>query len=125
MSLLATLPFRRLFLFSGIVCLVIIAVLSLLPAQEMARTGAPKQMEHFMAYFGTAIFWAAAFFGMPRTMWRAAVFLVALAGAMEGLQAFSPGRTPQMLDFVFSGAGALLGTALVSVIGRRLPSALR
>src|SRR6516164_1109054 len=35
-------------------CLVLLAVLSLLPAEEMVRTGLPGRFEHFVAYAGSA-----------------------------------------------------------------------
>jgi hypothetical protein len=35
-------------------CVAILAFLSLLPAQEMVRTGFPGQLEHFVAYAGSA-----------------------------------------------------------------------
>jgi hypothetical protein len=35
-------------------CVVILAVLSLLPARVMVRTGVPRVVEHFVAYAGSA-----------------------------------------------------------------------
>jgi hypothetical protein len=35
-------------------CVVLLAVLSLLPAQQMVRTGLPGRLEHFVAYAGSA-----------------------------------------------------------------------
>ena len=34
-------------------CVVLLGVLSLLPAEDMVRTGAPSQLEHFLAYAAT------------------------------------------------------------------------
>jgi hypothetical protein len=35
-------------------CVILLAVLSLLPAQQMVRTGLPGRLEHFVAYAGSA-----------------------------------------------------------------------
>lgn len=35
------------------VCVVLLAILSLLPAQDMVRSGFPGELEHFAAYFGS------------------------------------------------------------------------
>jgi hypothetical protein len=35
-------------------CVTLLAVLSLLPAQDMVRTGFPGELEHFVAYAGSA-----------------------------------------------------------------------
>ena len=35
-------------------CVVLLAILSLLPAEEMVRTGLPGRLEHFVAYAGSA-----------------------------------------------------------------------
>ena len=35
-------------------CVILLAVLSLLPAQDMVRTGIPGRLEHFVAYAGSA-----------------------------------------------------------------------
>jgi hypothetical protein len=35
-------------------CVILLAVLSLLPAQQMVRTGFPGRLEHFVAYAGSA-----------------------------------------------------------------------
>jgi len=109
----------------GTACIGAILLLSLLPAQEMARTGAPKGVEHFLAYCGTA---ALLSLGLSRreVLIRAAL-LCALSVLMEGLQAFSPGRSPKLSDVVASSlgglAGAMLGLAINAVMARRSTSA--
>jgi hypothetical protein len=35
-------------------CVILLAVLSLLPAQQIVRTGLPGRLEHFVAYAGSA-----------------------------------------------------------------------
>ena len=42
-------------------CVVLLAVLSLLPAQDMVRTGLPGRLEHVIAYAGSAAIAMAAY----------------------------------------------------------------
>lgn len=104
---------RRSIVIAGFACIVILVVLSLLPARDMIRTGAPKGVEHFIAYFLSAAILSA---GIGRkTEMRVAVGLVLLSGLMEGLQHFSPGRTPHLSDFVASSGGAAAGALAVAI----------
>jgi VanZ family protein len=88
-------------------CVILLAVLALLPAQNMMRTGMPGQLEHFVAYAGSA---AIAIVGYRR---RGAVGIIGsfwiYAGLLEYLQHFSPGRHPSIADFAASALGALFG----------------
>src|SRR5947209_2849519 len=85
-------------------CVVLLAILSLLPAPDLPRTGAPGQLEHFVAYAGSASI------AMVGYGWRSAVRIVGLfwiyAGVLEYLQHFSPGRDPSIADFAGSALGA-------------------
>lgn len=93
-------------------CGVIIAVLSLLPAQEMLHTGITKGVDHFIAYCGTGALMAMAFRARRRLVVAGGLGLVALSGLMELLQRLSPGRTPMLSDFLMSSGGALTGLAM-------------
>ena|SRR5713101_2167302 len=86
-------------------CIVPVAVLSLLPAQSMMRTGVPGGIEHFVAYTeSTAI--AAAAYWVSRGITRIIGFFWIYVGVLEYLQHFSPGH-PSIADFVASALGAL------------------
>lgn len=102
---------RRAARLAGLLCILIIVVLSLLPANDMARSGAPKWGEHFAAYAGAGFLLT---LGLRRTalMLAIPIGLAALAGAMELLQQFSPGRTMQMTDFLGSAVGAVAGATI-------------
>jgi VanZ family protein len=99
-------------------CVILLAVLSLLPAQDIMRTGIPGQLEHFVAYAGSA---SIATVGYRQ---RGAVRIVGLfwiyAGILEYLQQFSPGRHPSIADFAASALGALFGGLAVALLLRRL-----
>jgi VanZ family protein len=99
-------------------CVALLAVLSLLPAQEMVRTGLPGRVEHFIAYAGsTAI--AMAGYGASRGVTRIIGGFWVYAGILEYLQHFSPGRHPAIEDFGASALGALCGGLTIAVFSRR------
>jgi VanZ family protein len=99
-------------------CVIPLAVLSLLPAQDMVRTGIPGQLEHFVAYAGSATIAIAGY------RWRGAVRIIGLfwiyAGILEYLQHFSPGRHPSIADFAGSALGALCGGFAAALLAHRL-----
>ena len=89
-------------------CLVLLAILSLLPAQQMVRTGLLGRLEHFVAYAGSAAI-AMAGYGASRGAMQIIGGFWAYAGILEYLQHFSPGRHPSIADFAASALGALFG----------------
>jgi VanZ family protein len=99
-------------------CVILLAVHSLLPAQDMVRTGISGQLEHIVAYAGSA---SIAIVGYGR---RGAVRTIGLfwiyAGVLEYLQHFSPGRHPSVADFAASALGAFVGGLAASFLVRRL-----
>jgi hypothetical protein len=94
-------------------CAAVITFMSLAPADIIARHGGytdlGSQVEHTIAYAGTALLAATAY--RERGVALILFALVACAGALEFLQGYSLGRTPSLADFVFSAAGVLLGIA--------------
>jgi VanZ family protein len=98
-------------------CVAALAFLSLLPAQDMVRTGFPGQLEHFAAYAGSAAI-AVAGFGLNRGATRVIGSFWLYAGILEYLQHFSPGRHPALEDFGASALGALCGGIAVALLWR-------
>ena len=98
-------------------CVILLAVLSLLPAQEMVRTDLPGQFEHFIAYAGSAAI-ATAGYGQSRGSLRIIGGFWVYAGVLEYLQHFSPGRHPSFEDFAASALGALFGGLGVALLWR-------
>jgi VanZ family protein len=88
-------------------CVALLAVLSLLPAEEMVRTGLSGRIEHAVAYAGTALL-AGLGYRERRLEWIAAA-LVAYAGVLELLQNISPGRHAAVGDWLAGSGGAPLG----------------
>jgi len=97
-------------------CVILLAVLSLLPAQYMVRTGGSGRFEHFVAYAGSA---AIAVVGYRRLAPVLAGFC-AYAGVLEYLQSFSPGRDVAIDDVVVSALGALCGGIVAGLAWRSL-----
>lgn len=100
-------------------CVVLLGVLSLLPAEDMVRTGAPSQLEHFLAYAATGAV-AMAAYGVSHGRMRIFAALWAYAALLEYLQHFSPGRQPAIEDFAASALGGLFGGMAVVVLVRSL-----
>ena len=98
-------------------CVVLLAVLSLLPAHDMVRTSLPGRVEHFIAYAGSAAI-AMAGYGATRAAQIIGGFWV-YAGVLEYLQHFSPGRHPAIGDFAASALGAVCGGLVIAIVRRR------
>jgi VanZ family protein len=94
--------------FCGIIGII---VLSLLPGTYRPHTGLPGEAEHFIAYCLTAFALALGFRPLAYRV-GLAIGLSLLAGSMEVLQHFVPGRHPAATDAIVSGLGGLLGLAL-------------
>lgn len=105
-------------------CVVLLGVLSLLPGEDMVRTGAPGELEHFLAYAATGGI-AMGAYGPSQGALRIIGGLWIYAGLLEYLQHFSPGRYPAIEDFAASACGALSGVVAVALLGRWLRSPLR
>ena len=80
------------------VCMIVLAMLSLLPAQDMVRTEFPGEIEHFAAYAGSGAI-AMAGYGLNRGAFRVIGFLWLYAGILEYLQHFSLGRHPALVSY--------------------------
>src|SRR5713101_6189463 len=110
-------------------CVFLLAVLSLwpgeglgflfvLPELKMMRTGLPGQLEHLVAYAGSAAIGMAGY-GPSRGGVRVIGGFWVYAAMLEYLQHFSPDRHPSFLDFAASALGALCGGLAVALLWRR------
>ena len=79
------------------------------------RTSAPKEFEHFVAYFIVAYVLT---LGYRHRVFAPAVgvFLIAVAGALELVQKLVPGRTATLGDWEASTMGAIFGTVFAVVL---------
>jgi VanZ family protein len=90
----------------------VLALLSLLPKDEMVRTGADGRLEHFVAYAGTMALFALGY-GVRFGVARSAAALIAYACVMELGQHVAPGRSPAIVDFA-AGAVGVATTAMIA-----------
>jgi VanZ family protein len=102
---------HRFFRLAAPSCLVLLAILSWLPAKEMIRTGVDGRIEHFIAYISTTICVLAAYTLRLRPG-NLTAMLIGYAGILELGQHFSPGRDPSLFDFAASSLGVIAGAAL-------------
>lgn len=84
-----------------------LAVLSWLPAAQLQRTGLSANIEHLIAYAGTA-FWVG-FLRADRHILADLALLIGYAALLEVGQGFSAGRTASIDDFLYSALGAIAG----------------
>ena len=85
-----------------------LALLSLLPAENLARTGVGVIGEHSLAYAGVVLLVGFAYGIRQRLVWLG-VLMTGYASILEMLQTFSPGRNPKLSDFSASCVGIVSG----------------
>jgi VanZ family protein len=91
-----------------LLAIAVVTLLSLLPQRDVPKVGVSDKLEHAIAYFGLALIGGLAF-STRHSLLYLFVFLCAMGGAIELLQSFSPGRTPELADAVADAAGAAAG----------------
>ncbi len=96
-------------------CVVVIAVLSLLPGGDRPHTGLPGRTEHFIAYAGTGFLFALSYSDLRHRVMAWAGLAIASC-VFEVLQNFVPGRSPNPLDALASTSGLTLGLILGSIL---------
>jgi VanZ family protein len=99
-----------------LLCILAIAILSLLPAERLTRRTLGGHLEHVFAYLATASIAGMAY--RERHLAQLLLALFAYAGSLEFLQRFSPGRSSSVEDFMFSAIGIALGVALSALLNR-------
>jgi VanZ family protein len=92
-----------------------LAVSLLIPKGYLPDTRLEEEVEHAVAFFAVGGGLAMAF----RSALLPALGLVVMAAVMEVLQSLSPGRGPELMDFIYGAAGATAGVALVNAAFRR------
>lgn len=92
-----------------------VATLSLLPSAALPPAAIGDKAEHVLAYAVLGLLGTA---GSARGTMRVILGLAAFGLLIELLQAFSPGRSPEVLDLVADIAGAGLGCAAAIMVRR-------
>jgi hypothetical protein len=105
----------RLLRIAGVVGICLIIVLSLVPGPYRPHTGAPGNLEHFVAYALTAL--VLAWGWRSPAQWVGIIITpFLLASGLELAQSLVPGRSGDWMTAVVSGFGAITGASL-GVIG--------
>ena len=94
-----------------------ITVLSLLPQHDLPKVGVSDKIEHLLSYFVLAILGSFAV-RERRSLLYLFVLLCVMGGIIELLQAFSPGRSPDILDAIADGTGAAAGVLIGAAFAR-------
>jgi VanZ family protein len=105
---------KHAFQVAGVLVLCLIVLLSIIPGNMQIRTGAPNALEHFAAYLLSGLILTRAF-GSYRRAPMAITLLIMLAGALEIVQLWVPGRTVDFTDWEASSLGAMTGVLLIRV----------
>jgi len=98
-------------------CVVLLAVLSLVPGGVLVRTGAPGIAEHVIAYAATAALLTLAYPAVGR--WQVILGLVGYAALLEIAQAYVPGRHATLYDFTGGVGGVVLGCVVGTFLLRK------
>lgn len=97
-------------------CIVLLGVLSWLPASLEKRTGLPGPIEHLFAYFCTAAVLTLAYPRSSRLKLMGG--LIGYAALLEAGQLYVPGRTAQTFDWAAGALGAMLGVVTITRFSR-------
>jgi VanZ family protein len=91
----------------------LVAALSLVPSAALPPASIGDKIEHVFAYAVLGLLGAAS---SERSAMRVILGLAVFGIVIEMLQAFSPGRSPDLLDVLADIAGATLGSGLVILL---------
>ena len=98
------------------ICVVALAVLSLLPSEAVVQTGLPGPVNHFVAYAGAAAIATLGYGRASRVLLPMLAMFCAYGGMLEYLQHFAPERDPTFLDFAASAGGTLGGGIATAIL---------
>ena len=105
----------RVFLkFSSVAILGLLAIMALGPESWQPRSGLGWEFDHFAGYFVITTFICLAW---PRPVIVGGVLMV-FGSALEGLQAFTPDRSSNLMAAIYGAAGALAAALLAELYMR-------
>ena len=98
----------------SVAVMVLLVSAALGPAKWQPRTGFGWEIEHFVGYFAVTSMFILAW---PRPLVVGGA-LMAVAGLLEGLQAFTPDRSSYYMAAFYSAGGALAAAMLAELFIR-------
>ena len=112
-----TSPIHRLLRATFYVASVLVFALSLMPSAALPPTTIGDKAEHIIAYALLALLGGAS---TERGIVHMIIGLTAFGTVIELLQAFSPGRSPDVLDALADFVGASIGVAAAMILRRTI-----
>ena len=98
----------------SVAVMVLLVITALGPAKWLLRSGLGWQTDHFLGYFAITSMFCLAW---PRPFVVGGA-LMAVAALLEGLQAFTPDRFPDLLAAFYGAGGALVAALLAELFIR-------
>lgn len=102
---------------TGWFLVIVITVLSLVPASLRPETGVPHKLEHFAIFVLTGFAFG---IGYNRKLFLVILSLVLFTGATELAQFLVPSRHPRLMDFVVDGIAVCIGAVAGKMIAHKL-----
>jgi VanZ family protein len=107
-------PIKLIAKYCSVAAIVLLVIFALGPAEWTPRTELGWEIDHFLGYFAiTAIFC----FAWPRPVVVGAALMV-VAALLEGLQAFTPDRSANLVAALYGAGGALAAALLAELFVR-------
>jgi VanZ family protein len=103
---------------SSAAILVLLAIMALGPENWQPRSGLGWEFDHFAGYFVITTFICLAW---PRPLVVGAVLMV-FGSLLEGLQAFTPDRSSNLMAAIYGASGALAAALIVELFMRTFSS---
>jgi hypothetical protein len=116
-SYIASMTFEVFFRWIAWLLIVALAVFTLSPIELRPVSGAPANLERFVAFVVTG---AAFGLGYPTRRLGFLILLIGIAGLLEAAQNYVPSRHGRLPDGLVKVSGALLGAAASMFVGRPL-----
>ncbi|NNE06883.1 MAG: VanZ family protein [Xanthomonadales bacterium] len=113
----APLGMQRLWFATGLLMLLLIAVVSLIPIDQPLPIRGADKFEHVLAYFVLMYWWGMV---QPGRLWGWLLFLPLFGLALELLQGLTPHRFMEWRDAAANTAGVLLGLVILKTPAARL-----
>ena len=97
--------------FFSVAILILLAIMALGPENWQPRSGLGWEFDHFAGYFVITTFICLAW---PRPLVVGAALMV-FGSALEGLQAFTPDRSSNLMAALYGAGGALAATLIAEL----------
>jgi VanZ family protein len=105
--------------FSSVAVLILLAIMALGPENWQPRSGLGWEFDHFAGYFVVTTFVCLAW---PRPLLVGGALMV-FGSLLEGLQAFTPDRSSNLMAAIYGASGALAAALLAELYIRLFSNA--